>query len=477
MLPPAAPRAHKIVPVSWERVKTVSNIKDSAQPRGAHYQVFLVALLSLNFGILFFDRNALNFVMPFVKPDLGLTNTQVGLTASALSFAWALSALFVGAAADRSGQRKTFLIAATIAFSLCSFISGLASSFLMLLGSRLLMGLAEGGVAPISQTITALAVSPARRGLAMGVMQNFGSNLLGSFAAPVLLVAFATAFGWHKAFYLAGIPGLLSAFLLWRFIDEPATVAAASLESRQSLRSRLREIFAHRNMLLCVFISILLVSYLVICWAFTPLFLTKVRGFAPAQMGWLMGTLGLSATLGSFIVSGISDRVGRRPVIVFTCFLGLILPLGALFYQGSIWILAAIFFFGWALTGAFPLFMGTIPSETVSARHMTTAMAIIIGSGEVVGGVISPAAAGWAADLTGLGAPLWIMMGLCSGAGVLALALSETAPACRKTRNHQGEVASAFTLATDSDLNGKNHSATAAANDPIPMATATNSKP
>jgi ACS family hexuronate transporter-like MFS transporter len=413
----------------------VADIRNPAKPRSATYQVCLVALLSLNFGILFFDRNALNFVMPFVKPDLGLTNAQVGLTASALSFDWALSTLFVGAAADRGGRRKVFLIAATIAFSLCSFISGLASSFLMLLGSRLLMGLAEGGVAPISQTITALTVSPARRGLAMGVMQNFGSNLLGSFAAPVLLVAFATAYGWHKAFFLAGIPGLISAALLWFFIEEPANVATASFEQRQSLRSRFKEILAHRNMQICVCVSILLVSYLVICWAFAPLFLTKVRGFSPAQMGWLMGTLGLSATLGSFIVSGISDRIGRRPVIVFTCFLGMILPLGALFYQGSIWILAAIFFFGWALTGAFPLFMGTIPSETVSARHMTTAMAIVIGSGEIVGGVISPAAAGWAADLTDLGAPLWIMMLLCAAAGVLALALTETAPARRKTRN------------------------------------------
>jgi MFS family permease len=268
----------------------VADVEGSAQPRRAHYEVRLVALLSLNFGILFFDRNALNFVMPFVKPDLGLTNTQVGLTASALSFAWALSALFVGAAADRGGRRKFFLIAATIAFSLCSFLTGLATSFLILLASRLLMGFAEGGVAPISQSITALAVSPARRGLAMGVMQNFGSNLLGSFAAPVLLVAFATAYGWHKTFYLAGIPGLISAFLLWRFIDEPATVAALPLETRQSLRSRVSEILAHRNILLCVWIAILLVSYLVICWAFTPLFLTKVRGFTPGQMGWLMGT-------------------------------------------------------------------------------------------------------------------------------------------------------------------------------------------
>jgi MFS family permease len=312
------------------------------------YQVRLVALLSLNFGILFFDRNALNFVMPFVQPDLGLSNKQVGLTSSALSFAWAISALAVGVAADRGGRRKAFLLAATIAFSLCSFVTGLAGSFLVLLGSRLLMGAAEGGVAPISQSITALAVSPERRGLAMGIMQNFGSNLFGSFAAPIILVAFATAFGWHKAFFLAGIPGLISALLLWRFIDEPAVVETTAVQPRQSLRIRLSEICAHRNIPLCACISILLVSYLVICWSFTPLFLTKERGFTPAQMGWLMSTLGISATIGSFVVSGISDRIGRRPVIVFTCFLGVILPLGALFYHGSIWNLAAMFFFGWA---------------------------------------------------------------------------------------------------------------------------------
>ena len=108
------------------------------------YQTMLVALLSLNFGILFFDRNALSFVMPFVKHDLGLTNTQVGMTASALSFAWALSAVFVGARADRGGRRKVYLVGATVAFSLCSFLTGLASSFAWLLGSRLLMGLADG---------------------------------------------------------------------------------------------------------------------------------------------------------------------------------------------------------------------------------------------------------------------------------------------------------------------------------------------
>lgn len=34
----------------------------------ARYQVLVVTLLCVNFGILFFDRNALNFLMPYVQP-------------------------------------------------------------------------------------------------------------------------------------------------------------------------------------------------------------------------------------------------------------------------------------------------------------------------------------------------------------------------------------------------------------------------
>ncbi|MEI9887955.1 MAG: MFS transporter [Rhizomicrobium sp.] len=390
------------------------------------YQTLLVGLLSLNFGILFFDRNALNFLMPFVKPDLGLSNTQVGLTASALSFSWAIATLVIGAASDRSGRRKIFLIGATIAFSLCSVLSGLATSFLALLGARLLMGVADGGVAPISQSMTVLTVAPERRGLAMGVMQNFGSNLFGSFIAPVLLVAFATAYGWHTAFYITAIPGFLSALLLWLFVREPAAELRAV--ETEGLADRVRAVLADRNMVLCALMSVLLVSYLVVCWAFMPLFLTSVRGFSPATMGWLMSGLGIAATVGSFAVSGISDRFGRKPVMIAASFAGVVLPLAALYYGGSTWVLAGFFVVGWTLTGIFPLFMGTVPSESVDHRYMATAIALVMSVGEIFGGVLAPTLAGYAADAAGLAAPLWIMMGLCVAAGIAALGLRETAP-------------------------------------------------
>jgi len=392
------------------------------------YQVMLVTLLSVNFGIVFFDRNALNFLMPFVQPELGLSNTQVGILASALSLTWACAAFGIGVISDRTGSRKGLLILATLAFSACSFLSGLAGSFAALLGARLLMGAAEGGIMPISQAMIAAEVTPERRGLAMGVTQNFGSNLLGSFVAPVLLVAFATAYGWRNAFFLAGIPGLLAAMLMWKLIGEPAVPAGTPSRGAEGSAMTWAQAFKERNVLICAVMGVLLVSYLVVCWAFMPLYLTQVRGFDAQTMGWLMGTLGISATVGAFLVSGLSDRIGRRPLMIAMPLIGVILPLGAMYFDGSIWVLAAIFFVGWGLTGIFPLFMATVPSESVDRRHIATVLGVCMGTGEIIGGVLSPSIAGFAADLAGLQAPLWIMLGLAIAGGVLALGLRETAP-------------------------------------------------
>jgi predicted MFS family arabinose efflux permease len=393
-------------------------------PRGGGYQIALTALLSLNFGIVLFDRNALNFLMPFIQPELGLDNTQVGMLAGALSLTWALAALGVGALADRYASRKQLLILCTVAFSVCSFASGLASTFALLLGTRLLMGLAEGGVMPVSQSLIASEVSPRHRGLAMGVAQGFGSSLFGSFVAPVVLVAFATWFGWRQAFFLAGAPGLLTALLMAWFIRPTQQAAAGTRAPTASLR----EVLAEPNVLRCALLGILLVSYLVVCWAFMPLYLTQLRHYDARTMGWLMGTLGISATLASTLVPALSDRVGRRPMMILMPLVGVVLPLGALFYTGTVWGLVAIFFVGWCITGVFPLFMATVPSESVAAGRVPLALGFCMGAAELLGGVLSPIVAGLAADRLGLTAPLWVMLILALLGVLVALGLRETAP-------------------------------------------------
>jgi cyanate permease len=109
-------------------------------------------------------------------------------------------------------------------------------------------------------------------------------------------------------------------------------------------------------------------------------------------------------------------------------FIAVILPLGALYHDGSLLVLGAIFFVGWVINGIFPLFMATVPSESVDPLHAATALGLAMGSGEVLGGAFGPTIAGFASDHIGRTAPLWIMVGLAIAAGIAATFLRETAP-------------------------------------------------
>lgn len=409
---------------------TAEDASQTTAPRqttGGGYQWFLVAVVSFNMGIVFFDRNALNVLMPSVQQDLSLSNSQVGLLAGALSFTWALAAFGTGKLSDSLGNRKLLLVISTIGFSLCSFLSGIATSFVFLLSARLLMGATEGGIMPISHTMVASEVSPARLGLAQGLAQNFGTNLLGSFVAPVVLVALAASLGWRSAFFLAGIPGLITAAIIWFGLREPAKPVHAHSAGNGRKFGIIDALRVH-NVLVCVILGVLMVSAFVICLTFMPIFLTTVRGYTPSQMSWLIGTLGISATIGSFTVSALSDMIGRRPVMIAAPLIGVILPLGAMYYSGPIWMMAAIFFIGWCYNGIFPLMMATVPSESVDPRHTATAMGLTMGAAEALGGVFAPSLAGVAADATNLTAPLWIMVILSVLGGITAMFIKETAP-------------------------------------------------
>ncbi len=395
------------------------------QSTGA-YQVLLVMLLCLNFGILFFDRNALNFLMPYVQPELDLSYTQVGLLGSGLSFTWALAAAFVGWLSDRIARRKIIIVISGLVFSACSVVSGFASSFLMLFGARLLMGLSEGGVMPISHAMVAAEVSPKWRALAMGVTQNVGSSLLGSTVAPLVLVPVALAWGWRHAFFLAAAPGLVSALLILLFVVEREIPRAPPRVAGE--RPPLVETLTERNVIACAVMSVLLVVYLVITWAFLPLVLVQYRHIDDKTAAGLMAVLGVSSFLASFAVTAASDFVGRKPVMVVMPLLGVALPLAAIYYDGPAFALGTIFFIGWLFNGIFPMFMATVPTESVGPRQVATAMGIVMGMGEVLGGVFGPSLAGGLSDAYGLAAPCWLLVALALGGTVAALFLRETAP-------------------------------------------------
>jgi len=399
------------------------------------YEVRLMILLSLAFGFVFFDRNALNYLAPLVAPDLHLSNLQVSMISAGFSFAWAVAGYLGGALSDATGRRKSVLLGAFVLFSLCSGLSGLATSFTVLLAARVLMGLSEGPIMPVMQSLVVAESSESRRGLNMGFVQNFGSNLIGSTVAPLVLVTLAALYGWRVAFYIAAVPGLILAVFIWRYVREPPPVppparqASSVVQPAEAPRMPLLAVIKERNMWLCILISIFMVPWMILAWVFLPLFFVNIRHVALSDMSLLMSVLGVSAALFGFIVPGISDKVGRKPVVIAFSLIGVLMPISVLYYTGPLTVLAALIFIGWSASGVFPLFMGTIPSETIPARYIATSLGLVMGLGELIGGVLTPVGAGWAADHYGLQAPIYIEAACALIATVLALFLRETAPA------------------------------------------------
>jgi predicted MFS family arabinose efflux permease len=400
--------------------------KERAPAHSGGYELTVVLLLGLAFGFAYFDRMAMTFLSPYVVKDLGLSNTQVGALGSGLSVTWALGAYLIGRWSDAVGQRKPFLLGAMVIFSFCSVLSGLAPGFWTLFASRMVMGAVEGPFLPICLAIIAAASFETRKGLNVGIVQNGFGSLIGTAIAPIVLVWLADHYGWRSAFYLAGVPGLLLAFLVWRSIREPEMPPRAAGDAPPPLLPL--AMLSNRNIAVCSLISCLMVGSLVIGSIFLPLFFTGPRGWEPTTMGWVMAVLGLTPGLGGVLVSWISDKVGRRPPMIAGCFLAAICPFAALWFGGSIPALAAIMFASWLGIGVFPLFMGVVPGETLGHARAATAMGLVVAVGELSGGFLGPLVGGALADRFSLEAPLLMQGAFALLAGVVAFALVETNP-------------------------------------------------
>jgi MFS family permease len=405
----------------------------------AAYEIRMIGVLTLMFGFVFFDRNAMGNLAPFITTSLHLTNGQIGALSSGLSICWAISGFAVGTLSDALGRRKSILLITVVIFSVCSVLSGLAPSFGVLLASRMLMGLAEGPILPIAQSLVVLESSESRRGFNMGVMQNLGSNLIGSFAGPVILTVLAEYFSWRGAFFVAAVPGLICAALVWLYVREPAKdaqVAVADVDPGVHVAARpttaastLAQAMGYRNMWICILLSIVMVPWMILGWTFLPTIYGSLRHLSHSETSWLVGALGISAAVFAFIVPGLSDRFGRKPIMIIFTFIGIFYPIAALYYQGSSWMLAALVFLGWSASGTFPLFMATIPSETIPSRYVATTLGMVMGLGELIGGGLVPWLSGRVADYyNNLAVTMWIASGLAVIATVLTLFLVETAP-------------------------------------------------
>jgi ACS family hexuronate transporter-like MFS transporter len=398
-------------------------------PAGKTSENLILALLTLNFGATFLARNSLGYLIPFIRPELDLSNARIGLLSSGLALAWALSSLALSVAVRPGIARRSLLVALAMLTASASLCGAYAGSFALLLAARVATGLFSGPVLPIAQSIVTDVSAPSHRGLRMGILQTFGGALFGSLLAPLVLVPIAAERGWRAALLAAALISAAASVLLARFLALPETIEhVAPRAAARAGEAAFGAAVGNHNVRICSLIGVAMVAWLIVGLTFFPLYLVSALHATDAEMSRLMGVLGASSMVAAVLVPHLSDRHGRKPVMVIFTLVGMLLPLALLLAQGAGIALAFAMFGGALAGGTFPLFMATIPAESTPAGLAASSIGIVQAIAEIVGGVVAPFGAGWLSDDLGLRAALWLCMGCAAVAGLLAMTLKETAP-------------------------------------------------
>lgn len=368
------------------------------------YENGIVGLMSLTFGVLFFDRLALNYLVPYVSKDLDLNNTQIGLLAAGLSLAWAFSSYFTTAWSESRNKNKITFIVAIFIFSVCSFGSGMAIGFGTLLAARLVMGLAEGPVIPLAQIFVERESSPSRLGLNVGIVQAVGGALFGSILAPVILIQIAENMGWRTAFYIAGIPGLFMGILAAIYLKKST---AESRGKSEHSGFNVKELWKYNNIKWGTALACCVFGWWFATIPFITKYFTDVQGMEAGTMQKTMGLLGVAMLLSSLFFPGISDKIGRKKALLIALSLGIFYPFAVYFLNGTEVHLPAMFI-TYAMVGTIPLVAAIVPSEAVPNRLKAKAVGFVTAVAEIVGGVLIPAIAGGLSDVINESAFLWV---------------------------------------------------------------------
>jgi hypothetical protein len=121
--------------------------------------------------------------------------------------------------------------------------------------------------------------------------------------------------------------------LVWYYISEPLKPKLPA-DSSEENSAGIFKMLAQRNIVLCAVIGSLIVGSAVVGSIFYPVFLTLDRGYSNAEMSTMMAVLGLCPPVGGILVPYLSDRFGRKPLMIIFCGLMTITPLAVVYFSG-----------------------------------------------------------------------------------------------------------------------------------------------
>ena len=384
----------------------------NSRPISLLYRRYALGLLLAVNLLNYIDRQVLFAVFPLIKIDLALSDTALGFLGSAFMFSYMCLAPLFGWLGDR-WSRTRLAAGGLVVWSLATALAGIATGYRTLLAARATIGVGEASFGTISPGLVADYFPRERRGRVLAWF--YVAIPVGSALGYLLGGVLGQKYGWHAAFLLVGIPGLLLAIPISLLRTPPrGGDAAPSRVPEGNVSAGYAALFKNRSFV-CNTLAMAAMTFAMGGLAqWLPSFLHRVHSLDVAKGNTLFGaTTVLAGILGTLVGGWLGDfwqtKSGKGYLLIsgWGFLLGTPFAIWAILATGLTSCMVALFI------AEFFLFLNTGPLNTViinvtdpAVRAM--AFAVNIFFIHALGDAVSPSILGWLSDQWGLRSALLI---------------------------------------------------------------------
>jgi MFS transporter, SHS family, lactate transporter len=312
-------------------------------------QKHVVAAAFLGWTLDAFDFFLLVFVLKDIAGEFHTDVTEVTFAILLTLAMRPIGAYIFGRAADRWGRRPTLMVDVLL-YSVIEFASGFAPSLTVLLVLRAIFGVAMGGEWGVGASLTMESIPPHARGFVSGLLQS--GYPAGYFLASIVYGALFQYIGWRGMFMVGVVPALIVFYIRRKVPESPSWQPASNRSNTLAIvRSHWR---------LGIYAVVLMTAFNFFSHGtqdLYPTFLQVQHGLSPHEVSLIAVIYNIGAIVGGISIGALSERFGRRRIIIIAALLSLVvLPLWA-FATSVVWLAAGAFLMQIAVQGAW----GVIP--------------------------------------------------------------------------------------------------------------------
>lgn len=271
---------------------------------------FVLVVLSILMVFDFLDRQVIAALLPAIKLEWQLSDTQLGLLVAILNVAIAIFALPAAILTDRWSRTRSAGIMALL-WSFATMACGLAGNYWQLLIARFGVGIGEAGYIAPGNSLIAASFPKSKRGTMIAIFQAAGP--IGSVIGVVLGGFVATRWGWRYAFGLVAIPGILFAILMFFAKDYPTVKAirvnGADMHQPMGWLGYMTALFK-RPRLLFILIGTALQFFVVATVSnWLPSYFNRYYGLSLSEAGVRAGIFVLCSAVGLLLAGKLADKM------------------------------------------------------------------------------------------------------------------------------------------------------------------------